>query len=269
MSLIQWTDETWNPTTGCDHVSRECDFCYADKMSKQYQKQAIPGYSRGFNFSIQPQRLEKPKEWASGRYVFTGSMSDLFHKRCPDEYLFQVFEVMNEADQHVYQLLTKRPERYVEMAPHLPWNDHIWAGASVGHRDSKDRIDMLRESGADVTYISAEPLIEDLGEVDLTGIDWMIFGGESGPIDPDDPDDDGIRELDPRWILDLLEQCREQGTTPFVKQLGQIWADEHEASDTHGGYIFDWPKELQIREVPRIYPDQPDLSTLPGIVNGY
>lgn len=260
MSLIQWTDETWNPTTGCNRVSRECTFCYAEKLSVQYQKRSVPGYGRGFDFNLQPQRLGKPKEIAGAKYIFAGSMSDLFHERCPDDYILDVFDVMNEADQHVYQCLTKRPERIVEMEPHLPWGKNIWAGTSVGRPEAKDRIDLLRETNADVKWISAEPLVNDLGDLDLTGIDWVVMGGESGPKDK-------IKELDLQWIQDIIQQCRDQGVTPFVKQLGEIWAmKDEQAEHSHGGDIFEWPAELQVREVPEIYPGQPELDTLPGIV---
>lgn len=257
MSLIQWTHETWNPTTGCDRVSRECTFCYAEKLATQYQERAIPGYERGFDFTLQPSRLDKPKELSGSKYIFTGSMSDLFHERCPSDYIFDVFDVMNEADDHVYQCLTKRPERMLELEPHLPWDEHIWAGTSVGRPEAKHRIDTLRQTNADVKWISAEPLVKSLGKVDLTGIDWVVMGGESG--------DGNIMELNLEWVTDLIEQCRQQGVTPFVKQLGQKWAEHREADHGHGGNIFEWPTALQVREVPEIYPGQPELDTLPGI----
>lgn len=270
MSLIQWTHETFNPTTGCDKTeSRACRFCYAERQSERYQKAARPGYANGFNFTLQPGRLDNPKEWKTPKYIFTGSMSDLFHERCPRSYIESIFEVMNEADQHVYQLLTKRSERLSELGPNLPWDKHIWAGVSVGHPDFKSRIDDLRECGANVKWISAEPLVGPLGDVDLTGIDWMVFGGESGPTDPEKSNMGNltIDPVDPDWIRDLIRQCREQGTTPFVKQLGERWANQSDADHSHGGDIFEWPQDLQIREMPQLYPGQPDLDTLPGIEN--
>lgn len=263
---IQWASKTWNPTTGCDKVSAECRFCYAERQANLWQKMKNKGYGeRGFNFTTRPKRLEIPKDknW-TGEYVFVGSMSDLFHERCEDDYIHRVFEVMHDVEGNVWQLLTKRPERYVEMDPYLPWDENIWAGTSVGHRDSKDRLDTLRECEASVTYVSFEPLIKDLGELNLKGIDWALLGGESGPIKPDNPDE-GIRALDLDWMYQIIDQCREQDTAVFVKQLGEIWAsDPDNDTDTrHGGHPYDWPDDLQIREMPWIYPDQPEFDPWP------
>jgi protein gp37 len=255
---IQWASKTWNPTTGCDHVSAECDFCYAEERAQKWQKMNTNGYGeRGFNFATRPERLDVPEEkgWTD-EYIFVGSMSDLFHERCDDDYIHRVFETMHDVESNVWQLLTKRPERYVEMDPYLPWKENIWAGTSVGHQDSKGRLDTLRDCEASVTYVSFEPLIEDLGELDLDGIDWAIIGGESGPRDE-------IRSVDLDWFRSIIQQCRDQDTAVFVKQLGELWARDHETDHQHGGHPYDWPEDLQIREMPRIYPDQPEHDPWP------
>lgn len=255
---IQWASKTWNPTTGCDHVSVECQFCYAEREAEKWKKMNLKGYGeRGFNFTTRPDRLDVPKEegW-TGEYVFVGSMSDLFHERCDDDYIHRVFEVIQDVEGNVWQLLTKRPERYVELDPYLPWDENIWAGTSVGHKKSKPRLDLLRQCDATVTFVSFEPLIEPLGELNLDGIDWALLGGESGPLDK-------IRYLDLDWMRSIITQCREQDTAVFVKQLGQGWASNNETDHRHGGHPYDWPEDLQIREVPSIYPDQPELDPWP------
>ncbi len=254
---IQWASKTWNPTTGCDHVSAECDFCYAERAAQKWQKMNANGYGeRGFNFTTRPERLNKPREedW-SDEYVFVGSMSDLFHKRCDAGYIHNVFDVMHEVEGNVWQLLTKRPERYVEME-YLPWKENIWAGTSVGHRDSKGRLDKLRECHAEVCFVSFEPLIEDLEDLNLSGIDWAIIGGESGPKDE-------IREVDLDWFRSIIHQCHKQDTAVFVKQLGELWARAHETDHPHGGHPYDWPEDLQIREMPRVFPGQPEHDQWP------
>ena len=230
------------------------------ELSPNLKAQGVPGYENGFNFTLHPERLDNPEDW-SGEYVFTCSMSDLFHKRCPDGFITDVFDVMHSEDSNVWQLLTKRPERYVQME-YLPWKENIWAGTSVGHTKSKHRLDKLRECDAEVCFVSFEPLIEDLEDLDLAGIDWAIIGGESGPVKPDQPEE-GIRELDLGAVRDIIQQCREQNTAVFVKQLGQLWARAHETDHPHGGHPYDWPEDLQIREMPRLFTGQPEHDPWP------
>jgi protein gp37 len=257
-SLIEWTNKTWNPTTGCSEVSRGCTNCYAKEISQGNHKMGVSGYDFEFNLTLHHDRLGNPKEWASPQFVFVNSMSDLFHERVPEDFIFEVFETMNKADHHVYQVLTKRSERLRQLGPYLPWGQHIWMGVSVEDQDAKYRIDDLRESEADVKWISAEPLTGDLGEVDLSDMDWVVMGGESGDVDE-------IKEVDPDWMRSLIRQCRSQDVTPFVKQMGEIWATKNDASDRHGGHILDWPQDLRVREVPEVVPNQPSLTEMKGI----
>ncbi|WP_259058227.1 phage Gp37/Gp68 family protein [Salinibacter ruber] len=257
--MIEWTHETFNPTSGCTKTeSRCCTNCYAETTSETYKNRNWDDWKYGFQFTERPERLDNPRDIPGAKYIFTGSMSDLFHEACDREYIFDVFDVLDEVDQHCYQLLTKRSERLKDLGQYLPWGDHIWAGVSVGTPSDKDKIEDLRECGADVKWISAEPLVDSLGDVDLTGIDWMVIGGESGALNR-------IEEIELEWVEDLIQQCRDQGTTPFVKQLGEIWAEKNDSEHQHGANIFEWPPNLQVREMPMIYPDQPELDTLPGI----
>lgn len=260
-SLIEWTHQTWNPTSGCTKTqSRCCTNCYAETTSEEYKNRNWDDWKYGFQFTERPERLDNPRDIPDSKYIFTGSMSDIFHGQCDREYIFDIFDVMDEVDRHCYQILTKRSERLKDIGQYLPWGDHVWAGVSVGTPSDKPKIEDLRECGADVKWISAEPLVNPLGDVDLTGIDWMVIGGESG-------DPDQIEEIEIEWVEDLIQQCRDQGTTPFVKQLGEIWAEKNDSDHPHGANIFDWPSHIQIREMPLVYPDQPELDTLPGIEN--
>jgi len=257
-SLIEWTNKTWNPTTGCSEVSRGCTNCYAKEISQGNHKMGVSGYDFEFNLTVHHDRLDNPKEWASPQFVFVNSMSDLFHERVPEDFIFEVFETMNEADHHVYQVLTKRAERVKTLGSYLPWDHHIWMGVSVESQDVEHRIDDLRRSEADFKWISAEPLVGPLPDLDLSGIDWLVIGGESGDVDE-------IKEINPDWMRDIIAQCRGQGVTPFVKQMGEIWATKNDASDRHGGHILDWPQDLRVREVPKVVPNQPSLTEMKGL----
>lgn len=210
-SNIEWTEATWNPVTGCDKVSPGCAHCYAEAFAERWR--GIPGhpYEQGFDLRIWPQRLDQPQRWKRPRMIFVNSMSDLFHERIPDAFIREVFKSMEEADWHTFQILTKRPDRLVELADALPWPSNVWMGVSIENRRFVDRADLLREVPAAVRFISAEPLLGPLEGLDLAGISWLIAGGESGfrsrPVKAD-------------WVRDLRDQCESKEIAFFFKQWG-------------------------------------------------
>ncbi|HEY8810480.1 MAG TPA: phage Gp37/Gp68 family protein [Solirubrobacterales bacterium] len=210
-SAIEWTEATWNPVTGCDQVSPGCAHCYAKTFAERWT--GIPGhpYEQGFRLRLWPERLQHPLKWKRPRRIFVNSMSDLFHECVPDEFVADVFEVMERADHHVFQILTKREERLLDLAPDLPWPSNVWMGVSIENRRFVHRADALREVPAEVRFISAEPLLGPLDGLDLDGIDWLIAGGESGP---------GHRRVDEDWLLTLRDRCREENVAFFFKQWG-------------------------------------------------
>lgn len=217
-STIEWTDATWNPVRGCTKISPGCKRCYAETFAERWR--GIPGhpYEQGFDLRLVPEKLVEPLQWSRPRLVFVNSMSDLFQKGVPDSYVRLVFEVMNLADWHVYQVLTKRADRLRSLTNRMPTelvdSDHIWLGVSVEDRKyGLPRIDQLRSARAGVRFLSVEPLLEDLGRVDLDGIDWVIVGGESGP---------GARPMKKEWVLSLRDQCRAARVPFFFKQWGGL-----------------------------------------------
>lgn len=209
-SQIEWTDATWNPVTGCTQVSPGCAHCYAKTFAERFR--GVPGhpYERGFDLQLRPERLDQPLRWAKPRTIFVNSMSDLFHPEVPDDYVREVFEVMEAASQHRFQVLTKRAERLAELAPSLPWPAHVWMGVSVENQRWTSRIDYLRRTAATVKFLSCEPLLGPL-ELELEGIDWVIVGGESGP---------GARPMDPEWARGVRDRCVEASVPFFFKQWG-------------------------------------------------
>jgi protein gp37 len=210
-SAIEWTEATWNPVTGCDKVSPGCAHCYAETFAERWR--GIPGhpYEQGFDLRLWPQRLEQPLKWKRPRMIFVNSMSDLFHEQIPESYVQDVFEVMGRAHWHTFQILTKRHERLVELAPSLPWHANVWMGVSIENRRFVHRADYLREVPAAVRFISAEPLLGPLERLELEGIDWLIAGGESGPKH---------RRCDAAWIRELRDRCADEGVAFFFKQWG-------------------------------------------------
>src|SRR5438105_1344279 len=180
-SAIEWTDATWNPVTGCTKVSPGCAHCYAETFAERWR--GLPGhpYEQGFELRLWPERLEVPLRWRRPRTIFVNSMSDLFHEAIPIEYIAKIFEVMQRADWHVFQVLTKRPERLEALADDLPWPPNVWMGVSIENRRFVHRADHLRRTPAQTKFISAEPLLGPLERLDLSGIHWLIAGGESGP----------------------------------------------------------------------------------------
>src|SRR4051794_25394306 len=180
-SKIEWTEATWNPVTGCDKVSPGCAHCYAETFAERWR--GIPGhpYEQGFDLRLWPERLEQPLRWKRPRTIFVNSMSDLFHERIPESFIADVFSVMQRAHWHVFQVLTKRHERLVDLAGRLPWPPNVWMGVSIESHRFVHRAEHLRAVPAGVRFISAEPLLASLEGLDLAGVDWLIAGGESGP----------------------------------------------------------------------------------------
>lgn len=210
-SAIEWTEATWNPVTGCFQVSPGCAHCYAKTFAERWRGISGHPYEQGFELRLWPQRLEQPLRWARPRMIFVNSMSDLFHEDIPEEYIRKVFEVMGRADHHTFQILTKRAERLAEMAPSLPWHPNIWMGVSIENRRFTKRADDLREVDAGVRFISAEPLLGPLEDLDLSGIHWLIAGGESGPKH---------RPMKIEWARELRDRCIEEEVAFFFKQWG-------------------------------------------------
>ncbi|MEW6536206.1 MAG: phage Gp37/Gp68 family protein [Candidatus Auribacterota bacterium] len=210
-SKIEWTESTWNPVTGCTKISPGCQNCYAERMANRLQAMGQNNYKDGFLIRLHPQTFQLPLSWKKSQMIFVNSMSDLFHTEVPLEYISMIFEVMQKAHWHTFQILTKRAERLLELGKNLPWSFNIWMGVSVENADYKYRIDLLKQSPAFIKFISFEPLIAPVGEVDLSGIDWVIVGGESGPKS---------RELKPEWAIELRDQCLSQNVPFFFKQWG-------------------------------------------------
>ncbi len=208
---IEWTEAVWNPVTGCTKVSPGCKHCYAERFSLRLQRMGQEKYANGFALTLHPQVLELPLRWRKPRTVFVNSMSDLFHARVPLEYIGRVFDVMERAHWHRFQVLTKRAERLAALSAHLRWPANLWMGVSVEASIYRSRIDLLRSTGARVKFLSLEPLLGPLPDLDLRGIDWVIVGGESGP---------GARPMDPDWAIDLRDQCMRGDIPFFFKQWG-------------------------------------------------
>ena len=210
-SGIEWTEATWNPVTGCTKVSPGCKHCYAERMAERLQAMGQANYANGFELTLQPHMLELPLRWKKPQTIFVNSMSDLFHPGVPLAYMHEVFDVMARAHWHRFQVLTKRAERLEELSPRLFWASNVWMGVSVETARYKSRIDRLRGTEARVKFLSLEPLLGPLPGLDLSGIDWVIVGGESGP---------GARPMDPAWATDLRDQCRRANVPFFFKQWG-------------------------------------------------
>jgi len=210
-TTIEWTEATWNPVTGCTKVSAGCAHCYAERMARRLQAMGVPQYRDGFRVTLHPDALEIPLAWKKPRVVFVNSMSDLFHEEIPQSFIRETFEVMRQAHQHVFQVLTKRSERLADLAPRLPWVDNVWLGVTVESADHLDRIELLRSTPAALRFLSLEPLLGPLPRLNLEGIDWVIVGGESGP---------GARPLRKEWVLEIRDQCLDAEVPFFFKQWG-------------------------------------------------
>jgi protein gp37 len=212
-SSIEWTEMTWNPTTGCNKLTAGCKFCYAEIMSRRLHAMGVEKYRNNFKITLHPDTLEIPYTWKKSKVVFVNSMSDLFHKDVPLDYIKRVFKVMNETPQHTYQVLTKRGDLLAKYDKELKWTPNIWMGVSVENEKVKDRIDYLRTTGAKIKFLSLEPLLSALPGLNLKKMDWVIVGGESGP---------GARPMEKEWVVDIKKQCKKAKVAFFFKQWGGV-----------------------------------------------
>ena len=213
-SAIEWTEVTWNPVTGCTKISHGCALCYAERMSKRLQAMGVDKYREGFSVVIHKSTLDKPLKWRRPRLVFVNSMSDLFHKSVPSSFIEAVFEVMNRASQHTFQVLTKRPGRVAALNERLLWTPNIWLGVSIESEMWMGRLDQLKATGAHTKFLSLEPLLGPLPGMQLQEIDWVIVGGESGP---------GARPMDADWVRDIRDNCLQNNVPFFFKQWGGVF----------------------------------------------
>src|SRR6266849_2682340 len=214
-TAIEWTDATWNPVTGCTKISAGCDHCYAERFSERFRGTTNHPFENGFDLTLRPKRLDQPLRWREPRMIFVNSMSDLFHKEIPKEFIARVCDTMERAHWHTFQILTKRSsllrdflrQRYGSKSG----PSHMWFGVSIENGGKKSRIRHLQDAPAGVRFLSIEPLIGPVGKLDLEGINWVIVGGESGP---------GARPMNPDWVRAIRDQCRESGVAFFFKQWG-------------------------------------------------
>ncbi len=217
-SPIEWTQSTWNPVTGCTKISAGCKNCYAERMAKRLQAMGQPNYVNGFEVTLHENSLTLPLTWKKPQVIFVNSMSDLFHEKIPFEFIEKIFSVMKMAHWHTFQILTKRSERLLELNNELDWPTNVWMGVTVEHKDYVYRINHLRETRSAVKFLSLEPLLSHLPFLDLQGVDWVIAGGESGP---------GARFIDPEWVIQIRDQCLNNGVPFFFKQWGGVRKKKH------------------------------------------
>ncbi|HRN51842.1 MAG TPA: phage Gp37/Gp68 family protein [Anaerolineales bacterium] len=210
-SAIEWTDSTWNPVTGCTKISPGCKNCYAERMARRLKAMGQANYENGFILTLHEHMLDRPLRMKKPQLIFVNSMSDLFHKNVPLEFIQKVFAIMRQASWHQFQVLTKRSERLAQLASQIDWPDNVWMGVSVENEMYKFRIDDLRSTGAAIKFLSLEPLIGPVPNMDLGNIDWVITGGESGPKS---------REIKREWVVDIKKQCKAAKIPFFFKQWG-------------------------------------------------
>lgn len=247
---IEWTESTWNPVRGCTRVSEGCRFCYAERIASRFARKgmAYEGLAKmtktgpRWTNRIQLVRnlLEHPLKWKKSRLIFVNSMSDLFHENVPFKYIQEVFNVMKQADWHQFQVLTKRAERLAELSSQLVWPSNVWMGVSVENVNCTFRIDCLRETAAQIKFLSLEPLLGKLSNLKLDDIDWVIVGGESGIA---------ARPMKEEWVVDIRNQCNDASVPLFVKQMGTDWARKR-SQGGKGDDMSEWPVNLQIRNYP-------------------
>jgi protein gp37 len=210
-SYIEWTESTWNPVTGCTKISPGCYHCYAERMALRLQAMGQPNYANGFEITLHRHMLEIPLHWKKPQTIFVNSMGDLFHEDVPVSFIQDVFAIMRRASWHTFQVLTKRSSRLAVLAASLDWPSNVWMGVSVESAGQVHRIEHLRSTGAEVNFLSLEPLLGPIQNLNLAGIGWVIAGGESGP---------GARPVDPKWVIDVREQCTQASVPFFFKQWG-------------------------------------------------
>jgi protein gp37 len=270
-SRIEWTQVTWNPVTGCDRISAGCDHCYALALARRFKALGQPKYQAdgdprtsgpGFGVTWHPEALTEPYRWGGGRLVFVNSMSDLFHARVPVAFIDAVLKVCQDTPWHTYQVLTKRP-RFLAWhlsgfhSRHGPL-PNVWFGVSVEHAKTLHRLAGLQQAPAALRFLSCEPLLGPLPDLDLSGIGWVIVGGESGP---------GARPLDLNWIREIRDQAQATGVATFVKQLGSHWA-RRLGGQPKGGDPSPWPADLRVRELPARPTYQPSPGRLADAAGG-
>lgn len=235
-SKIEWTESTWNPVTGCTKISAGCLNCYAERMAKRLQAMGQANYVNGFEVTMHPHVLKHPLKWKKSQVIFVNSMSDLFHEDVPLEFIQKIFGVMTRASWHTFQILTKRSKRLEELAPLLSWPQNVWMGVTVEDADCVCRIDHLRTIPAAVRFLSMEPLLSAVNDMNLDSIDWVIVGGESGP---------GARPIQKQWVSGIREQCRKAKLPFFFKQWGGV--NKKKAGREFDGRIYDeMPERITI-----------------------
>lgn len=208
---IEWTEETWNPVTGCTKFSAGCEHCYAATFARRLKAMRNRRYINGFDVTVHRDLFTKPLEWKKSKMIFVNSMSDLFHEEVPEADILAIFDIMNKATNHTFQILTKRAKRLVQLSPQIKWTDNIWMGVSVENKATIYRCEELKKTGAKVKFVSAEPLLESISEINLKGIDWLIVGGESGPQS---------RKMEESWVVELRNLSQENNIPFFFKQWG-------------------------------------------------
>ena len=236
-SSIEWTESTWNPVTGCSKISPGCKNCYAERMAKRLQAMGSPRYQNGFKATLQEDIVELPLEWKQPRVIFVNSMSDLFHKDVPSDFLVKVFDTMKRAYWHTFQMLTKRSDRLVHIASYLPWPENVWMGVSVESQEYTNRIHDLVKVPAAVRFLSVEPLLGPISKLPLRGIDWVIVGGESGPK---------ARPMERDWVVQIKRRCRESEVPYIFKQWGGV--RKKEAGRELFGKTYDEMPIPQVRQ---------------------
>lgn len=208
---IEWTEETWNPVTGCTKFSAGCEHCYAATFARRLKAMGNRRYINGFDVTVHRDLFTKPLEWKKSKMIFVNSMSDLFHEKVPEADILAIFDIMNKATNHTFQILTKRAKRLVQLSPQIKWTDNIWMGVSVENKATIYRCEELKKTGAKVKFVSAEPLLDSISEINLKGIDWLIVGGESGPQS---------RKMEESWVVELRNLSQENNIPFFFKQWG-------------------------------------------------
>ena len=238
MKIVEWTEKSWNPVTGCNKLSSGWANCYAAEAAEGYLKRwKNPRYTNGFNLTLHEDLLELPMTWKKPRQIFPCSMSDIFHEDIPSEFIRKTFDTINRCSQHTFIVLTKRADRMLELSPTLSWTENIWLGVTVEEAGYADRIGQLKQTPASNKFVCAEPLLGDLGELDLTGIDWVVVGGESGK---------NFRPCKEEWVLNLRDQCEAQGVIFTFKHWGGKFRKRN-GSLLQGRYYHEMPVSNQVK----------------------
>lgn len=233
-SKIEWTEATWNPITGCTKCSAGCEHCYAATLAKRLKAMGNVRYKNGFDVTIHRDLFSRPLEWKKSKMIFVNSMSDIFHEKISDDDILQLFEVMNKANWHTFQVLTKRPDRLIDLSPKITWTPNIWMGVTVENSRALERVEKLKRCGARIKFVSAEPLLESISHIDLNGIDWLIVGGESGA---------GCRPLKKEWVVELRDIAKKSNTPFFFKQWGGFHHSQA-GSELDGVEYKEYPRKI-------------------------